>query len=171
MLGKQLRNLVASGFVFCCMTHTVAAQDSFEQYQLQVLADTASIEVTLIDQVRGGCWKSPTYAKTLAEKRLLSNGVKIANGSNVFLRIHGLGFPDTTSSGKRLGCSVYVSMEAFYFALVPTPADAKKVVGQIKFYENGAILGGGSALDDRIAASIQQWADELSVLWLKARQK
>jgi hypothetical protein len=114
-------------------------------------------------------WKTPSYGKTSLEKRLLSNRVPISTEGTVKIQISGVGGASTVG-GRKIGCSVYLSIEASYFMSVPTPLRGKTIFGQVKFFERGTLLTGGD-MDKRIASVVEQWADELSVLWLKGRQK
>lgn len=147
------------------------SQDAYKKYQLKVLADAKSVEVQIIDQVKGGCWKSPSYSKTLVERQLLSNGVPISDDGDLYVVINGLGFPDHNVSGKRIGCSVYLELYINYFAPVLIPSRTKTVIGEVSVFQTGSLISAGNAVDKRAAELVVQWADEVSVLWLKARQK
>jgi len=170
-MAYVLRFLLFSIAVFA--SGAALAQDTLEDDRIAAFARASSLEVVLEDQVVDACWQSPNGAKAAVEKALLQSDIPEQGENKLSVVIEGVGGGVKNNAGRQ-ACAGVLSVSVVYFTAVLAP-DRKPfdelVVLPVEVFTRRAVFTGPRALDRQFREAAIEWADEISVLWLKSRSR
>jgi len=150
---------------------TLATTPCADADEFEALAKTRSVRVVVADDVKGGCWPSPSATKATVEEKLLRAGIPVKPDGELTLMIAAIGFRVTLENGFSSGCVVKSELTAYYFtnALAPN-GEPLRGGALVEVVHREGLFTGPNSLQRQIDDAVSGYATEFVVAWLKARQ-